>query len=74
MTGQGRAGRPPLCSDDLRRLVIQLHRDGRSLRAISKHMNQLGHPTPSGKSVWTHGMVFDLLATRHVREFLEVPV
>ncbi|MFI7063995.1 hypothetical protein ACIBL3_23615 [Kribbella sp. NPDC050124] len=37
-------------------------------------MNGAGHPTPAGKTFWTHQMVDGLLATRHVRELGEAGV
>jgi hypothetical protein len=66
-----RVGRPRQCPDDVRKLVVQLHREGLSLRKIAAQMNERGYPTPSGKAIWSHKTVDYLLATRHVRELID---
>jgi hypothetical protein len=34
-------------------------------------MNIAGYKTPSGRDVWNRRIVFDLLHTRHVQEYME---
>jgi hypothetical protein len=71
MSGVRRVGRPRMCPDDVRDLVIELHRRRLSLRRIARHMNEAGYLTPAGKTQWNQNTVSNLLATRHVREVIE---
>jgi hypothetical protein len=71
MTAPRLVGRPPLCPDEVRDLVIELHRSRWSLRRIAHYMNEAGYLTPAGKARWSHTTVDNLLATRHVREVIE---
>jgi hypothetical protein len=68
MTGPRQVGRPRQCPDEVRDVVIELRREGLSLRQIARRMNAAGYRTPSGKVTWSHKTVDGLLATRHVAE------
>jgi len=45
--------------------------DGISLSRIAKAMNVAGYKTPSGRDMWNRRIVFDLLHTRHVQEYMK---
>jgi hypothetical protein len=51
--------------------VVNMSLAGQSLAAIANAMNTAGHRTPSGLEVWNRRIVFDLLHTRHVQQYLE---
>lgn len=70
MTGVRPVGRPRVCPDNVRALVIDLHLSRLSLRKIARYMNDAGYPTPAGKALWNQNTVSNLLATRHVRELI----
>jgi hypothetical protein len=70
MTGQRQVGRPRQCPDEVRDVVIQLRREGFSLREIARRMNAGDYRTPAGKTTWSYKTVDGLLATRHVAERL----
>jgi hypothetical protein len=42
-----------------------------SLSKIARAMNLAGYKTPGGRDSWSRHMVFDLLHTRHVQEFIQ---
>ena len=64
-------GRPRQCPEVVVRIVVFLKLDGLSLSEIAGAMNIAGYKTPSGRDVWNRRIVFDLLHTRHVQEYME---
>jgi Recombinase len=63
-----RRGRPPCCAPELARRILQLHRQGLSLQAISEVLNREGVPTPTGRPRWSKSYVDRLLHTRYVQD------
>jgi len=63
-------GRPPSCPPQVCAYVIDLQRQGLSLRKISHVLNAEGIPTPAGRKTWTKSTVDRLLHTRHARELM----
>ena len=64
-------GRPKQCPDMIVKTVVGMSLTGQSLTAIASAMNAAGYRTPGGREVWNRRMVFDLLHTRHVQQYLE---
>jgi hypothetical protein len=64
-------GRPPVCSEAVRRRVVELRIEGLSLQGISDAMNEAGCPTPSGRKVWSRYTVHRLLWSKHVSEYMD---
>jgi hypothetical protein len=67
----GRPGRPPCCPPEVTAYVVDLHRKGLSLAAISRKLNEEGVSTPVGGSEWSKSCVDRLLHTRHAQEIAE---
>jgi hypothetical protein len=44
---------------------------GMSLSKIAMAMSIAGYKTPSGRDSWNRHIVFDLLHTRHVQEYMK---
>ena len=65
------AGRPRQCPETVVRTVVSLQRNGLSLAEIAGAMNSAGYKTPGGRDVWSRYMVFGLLHTRHVQQYIE---
>jgi hypothetical protein len=42
-----------------------------SLSEIADAMNVAGHQTPGGLNTWNRRIVFDLLHTKHAKEYIE---
>ncbi|WP_412768041.1 recombinase family protein [Gordonia amicalis] len=57
-------GRPPLCAENVARLIKQLRDSEFSDPAISNYLNARGIPTPAGKA-WTRTHVWHLRHRRH---------
>jgi hypothetical protein len=64
-------GRPKQVPDMIVKTVVNMRLAGQSLAAIASAMNAAGYRTPSGRELWNRRMVFDLLHTRHVQQYLE---
>jgi hypothetical protein len=63
-----RPGRPPCCPPELAICILQLHRQGLSLQAMSEVLNQGGVATPTGRPHWSKSSVDRLLHTRYVQD------
>lgn len=65
-----RPGRPPACPPEVRHRVATLHLEGLSLAAISDRLNNDQVPTLANAKRWNKNRVFDLLRSRHVKEYI----
>jgi hypothetical protein len=65
------AGRPKQCPDAVVIVVVSMRLSGMSLSKIAMAMSIAGYKTPSGRDSWNRHIVFDLLHTRHVQEYMK---
>ena len=64
-------GRPKQCPDAVVGVVVAMRLNGMSLSEIANAMNVACDKTPSGRDIWNRGIVFDLLHTKHAKEYIE---
>lgn len=69
-----RAGRPPCCSLDAARRILELRDQGCSLRQIAKVLNAEALPTPMGRSTWGKSHVDRVLGTLYLEELGRAPI
>jgi Recombinase len=63
-----RAGRPPRCSPEVARRILELKDQGYSLRRTAKQLNDEALPTPMGQAKWDKSHVWRVLGTLYMRE------
>ncbi|GIE96823.1 recombinase family protein [Paractinoplanes rishiriensis] len=75
MTASERGGRRPKVTPQTVEKIKELEREGHSLPAIARHLNECGVPTPTETDVppelrratWSKWNVRNILETRHYR-------
>lgn len=63
-----RVGRPPCCSPEVARRILELKDEGYSLRRTAKQLNDEALPTPMGQAKWDKSHVWRVLGTLYMRD------